>query len=193
MANIPIIGKVTVGGTTKELSDGYVNIGGVWKPIVKTYVNVNGVWMSAWKNLTTWKKYTVKQTTGAPYKTVKSALKTGDFTANDYVQGASNYSFDSSTGVYALTNSRQIEVQGLGNVYKFHMFGKTTTSGAVMYEWYTGNKTSILNYNMKYYEWTSTPSTTQSRGDYISEVSSEDETAYPSNGVHTDGYWYVKQ
>lgn len=51
MANIPIIGKVTVGGAAKDITGGYVNIGGVWKPIVKTYVNVNGVWKSAWKNL----------------------------------------------------------------------------------------------------------------------------------------------
>lgn len=192
MANIPIIGNVTIGGTAKTISGGYVNIGGVWKPIVKTYVNVNGVWKSAWKNLTTWKKYSVKQTTGAPYKTVKSAKKNGDFNATLNVYYASSYSFNSSTGVYTLSSSKSFQIQKLDSTNKYHMTSGAS-SGAVMYEWISGGKTSILNYNMNYYEWTATPSVTQSQGDYISDVSSEDESAYPDNGVHTDGYWYVKQ
>ena len=28
---------------------------------------------------------------------------------------------------------------------------------------------------------------------YVSDVTSENENAYPENGIHTDGYWYVKQ
>lgn len=31
------------------------------------------------------------------------------------------------------------------------------------------------------------------RGTYVSDVTSTDENAYPADGVHTDGYWYVKQ
>lgn len=31
------------------------------------------------------------------------------------------------------------------------------------------------------------------RGTYISDVTSTDENAYPADGVHTDGYWYIKQ
>lgn len=30
-------------------------------------------------------------------------------------------------------------------------------------------------------------------GSYITDVESSDPNAYPTNGVHTDGYWYVKQ
>lgn len=37
------------------------------------------------------------------------------------------------------------------------------------------------------------PKASYSRGDYIGEVTSESEGAYPANGRHTDGYWYVRQ
>ena len=36
-------------------------------------------------------------------------------------------------------------------------------------------------------------STTNSRGDYIGDVFSSIDNAYPTNGIHTDGYWYIKQ
>ena len=32
-----------------------------------------------------------------------------------------------------------------------------------------------------------------SRGSYIGDVESDNPSAYPTNGRHTDGYWYVKQ
>ncbi len=31
------------------------------------------------------------------------------------------------------------------------------------------------------------------QGSYITDVSSSDPNAYPINGIHSDGYWYVKQ
>lgn len=37
------------------------------------------------------------------------------------------------------------------------------------------------------------PKASYSRGDYIGEVTSESEGAYPANGRHTDGYWYIRQ
>lgn len=192
MANIPIIGNVTISGAAKDISGGYVNIGGVWKPIVKTYVNVNGVWKAAWRNLTTWKKYTVKQTTGAPYSEVKSGLITGNFSATLNVKMTSAYSFNTSTGVYTLSGGTTAQIQKLESSKKYCMLDGTS-SGNEMCEYYSGKKTSITNYQLQYYKWTASPSVNQSRGDYVSDVSSEDESAYPDNGVHTDGYWYVKQ
>ena len=32
----------------------------------------------------------------------------------------------------------------------------------------------------------------QTQGSYLGRVTSENENAYPDNGIHTDGYWYVK-
>ena len=37
------------------------------------------------------------------------------------------------------------------------------------------------------------PGKQESCGSYISDVKSTDPNAYPTNGKHTDGYWYIKQ
>lgn len=36
-------------------------------------------------------------------------------------------------------------------------------------------------------------STAEAQGTYIEDVTATDADAYPDNGKHTDGYWYVKQ
>ena len=36
-------------------------------------------------------------------------------------------------------------------------------------------------------------STIEGQGTYIEDVTATDANAYPGNGKHTDGYWYVKQ
>ena len=79
MANKPIVGNVTVGGTAKTISDGYVCIGGVWKPIVETYVNIGGVWKPAWERGYTWKQYDVviTQTFGVSISKASEELFTG--------------------------------------------------------------------------------------------------------------------
>lgn len=41
------LGKVTIGGVTKEISSGYANINGTWVEIGKPYINVDGVWVSS--------------------------------------------------------------------------------------------------------------------------------------------------
>lgn len=192
MATKPIIGYVTVGGARKEISGGYVNIGGVWKPIVKTYVNVNGVWKNAWKELYTWKKYTVKKS--STYAQSKSSLKTNsshDF--SEAVKYSSSYTFDSSTGKYTLKSPSTGDCYDLTTTNKYYMTG-TSTSGSTMDEY--SSKGFIISGigTLKYYTHSSTvTSTTETIGTYISDVTSENSSAYPTNGKHTDGYWYVKQ
>lgn len=63
---------------------------------------------------------------------------------------------------------------------------------------YRGNVTSadssaypIDGQQGDYWYDTRTSETSYSRGDYIEEVTAED-GAFPNNGRHTDGYWYVK-
>lgn len=34
--------------------------------------------------------------------------------------------------------------------------------------------------------------TSYSRGTYIEDIAGNSESAYPANGKHTDGYWYVR-
>lgn len=44
-----------------------------------------------------------------------------------------------------------------------------------------------------YYYDNRTSETIQQQGTYIEDVESSNPSAYPDNGVGTDGYWYVKQ
>jgi hypothetical protein len=203
MATKPIIGYVTVGGARKEISGGYVNIGGVWKPIVKTYVNVNGVWKNAWKELYTWKKYTVK--TKSVYKAVK-ASSTSDTTIpdSDTIYTASAYTFDTSTGIYTLTSPSSKKPTALSKGYGGSTYFMTGKTGEIMSEYVSKTSVYISSSDggvgmipaqkiTRYKHSSTVTSTTESRGTYVSDVTSESSSAYPTNGKHTDGYWYVKQ
>lgn len=193
MATTPIIGKVTVGGTSKTISGGYVNIGGVWKPIAKTYVNVNGVWENAWKDLYTWKKYRVKSE--KVYAESKASTITQEtLSKTDKVYCGKGYTFNTSTGKYTLQTTKSGTVSDLSSAtYKYFMFG-TSKTGTTMCE-VNSKSTSTVNDSvyLKYYLYTTTYSTKQVQGTYIEDVTAENASAYPTNGVHTDGYWYVKQ
>lgn len=54
---------------------------------------------------------------------------------------------------------------------------------------YWGQNSDGYNYTVN--RWTYTRTRTITKGSYIGEVVAEDGT-YPANGLHTDGYWYVK-
>lgn len=193
MANIPIIGKVTVGGTTKELSDGYVNIGGVWKPIVKTYVNVNGVWMSAWKNLTTWKKYTTKSVTEYAASTGSRHAWYND-SGSTSVYTSSSYSLDSATGKFTLPNYTKKTISQLVDLGILY-FSEDSSRNLSYIHRHSSSEYIDAEWGYRTYRWTlkATQTTKQVADTYVSDVISENESEYPSNGVHTDGYWYVKQ
>ena len=189
MANTPIIGKVTVGGTSKTISGGYVNIGGVWKPISKTYVNVNGVWKNAWENLYTWKKYNVK-TEKVYVENISTATTTTTFDKTKTTYVSNGYSFDSSTGIFRVSSTTAQTPSAVVSISPYFMFD--SNSGKTMYK-YTKKQTTTNDIKLTYYTYTSTLSERQVQGSYISDVTSENASAYPTNGKHTDGYWYVKQ
>ena len=193
MATIPIIGKVTVGGTAKNISGGYVNVGGVWKPIVKTYINVGGVWKPAWKELYTWKKYTVVENEGAPY-TEKQATSSSSRTLSNSttIYECKTYNFSSTAGFKMnspttttikdfrkSSGTQYVSLSGTNNLmYIYKIFKVLSVSSSKTITWY---------------EYSAVGTITQEMGDYIEDVTSETGSTYPDNGVHTDGYWYVKQ
>ena len=191
MATIPMIGNVTVGGAKKNVAIEYVNINGVWKAFAKTYTNINGVWKNAWKELYTWKKYTVKTVT--VYAQSKSDLNTvSKQNINTTIQYASKYTFNTSTGVYTLTSPTAGTISSLTSTKKYYITG-SSTSGTIMNEFYSLGTVAGSLATFKYYKYTSTTSEVESQGTYISDVTSKNSSAYPTNGKHTDGYWYVKQ
>lgn len=194
MSTKPIIGNVTIGGVAKTMSDGDVNVNGVWKPLYKTYTNVGGAWKDAWESLFVWKKYKCTETVTYEMKTDKNASKLS-FYSYAYVTLYKTYTYNSSDGTFTVpTASNQIatargsEIGSLRYSYPYYKDSGTEISEI----------TSSGNYYNNYYSYSRTlyyseKVTSYSQGTYIEDVTSDNETAYPENGRHTDGYWYVKQ
>lgn len=189
MANKPIIGNLTVSSTAKTLSGGSLNIGGVWKTVVESYECVNGVWKPSWKRSYTWGKYTVKNVMGYSVEfssTSKSLSMSGTIT---YTL-AKSYSTDTNgkpvlAGETTTASGRQITT-------KYGAYPYVIIDG-VLYKiisaMYAGSNIAATVYEAIV---SSTVVSTE-RGNYIGDVTAENENAYPANGIHTDGFWYVFQ
>lgn len=185
-------GRVNIGGAWKTLTKGYVNVGGIWKPIVAGYVNVNGVWKLLWKAekeiLYTWKKYSVKTTTKYTYS--EGAQTSEAQQKATALNAASSYTFNTNTGQFTLTNPTAMTFGTITTDTPYYMLDATTSNAMRKL---VSKTTSVVAATLKHIPYNVSGTSTTSQGDYISDISSPDESAYPDNGIHTDGYWYVKQ
>ena len=189
MANKPIIGNVTVSSTAKTLSSGSLNIGGVWKTVAESYECVNGVWKPAWQKIFTWKKYNVNVTNtySIAFNTTR---ETNIFGTDIYTPRtiAKSYSFDSATGTVALSGDTRSYMPSQSSMMPTSTF---TTYPYVMVN------DVLFQFDPKGYAGRDafravvTLNTSYSQGGYISDVTSDAENAYPTSGIHPDGYWYV--
>ena len=150
-----------------------------------------------WKLGYTWKKYnTVSQT---KYVEVQTSVRQESTGAKSTFYCSYDYTFDSATGKYTLNDPKRTSTSQYGNTrYSTNYVGYPcfipdgTTTSSKMY------KVTSVTYSMQGFfaigtRYESTLQTTYSRGTYISDITSTDENAYPADGVHTDGYWYIKQ
>lgn len=132
----------------------------------------------------TWAKYNAK--TVQIYTESQGAQKSMSLPST--VKNSAGYSFDSSTGKFSLkTSYTNTGADYVAGYYKSRRYIYVSSSVPVAY-------VSSATTNAIYYKpLVATASTTQVNGDFIENVNSEDANAYPNNGIHTDGYWYVKQ
>lgn len=201
---IPIVGDSTVGGIAKELNGGYCNIGSTWKDLVKSYANVNGVWLPTWKAgevSFTWKKYEVNTTTETKYRMGYFFTEATYSSSSEWTDdGMDNYesctvyktiSLDTSTGVVTLSgsigtitsrNTLKGYAKTYGTVYS-HLQYNSYSAFSIDSDGYLERKSATVQEDT---------TTTESQGSYIEDVTSSDYSAYPADGKHTDGYWYVK-
>ena len=165
---------------------------------------VNGV--EQWKRDYTWKKYssvaeenlttTFARTSISAYKAAQAAIAANISCATDYITTSTDYMKLSGT------IKSDIAASSASNDYPYIKFTDTITG--------TGESMNFLsdsiNQNLVYkyasysqseglyvYAPSNTVTTNYTQGNYITDVTSTDESAYPENGRHTDGYWYVKQ
>lgn len=187
-----ITGSVTIGGVQRELTgEGYVNINGVLRPLVKSQVNIGGVLRDLRpKEVYTWKKYNIIQVEGAPYTSTKLAdYDFEDYTSLSKVTIGNGFTFSSATGKYTLTNSTYSTVSEIDTeTYKYFWDGHKENENYVR-ECFMHLSNERVFFNI--YE--SSGTIQDAMGTYIGDVTSENASAYPDNGGHIDGYWYVKQ
>lgn len=188
MANKPIIGNVTVSSTAKTLSGGRLNIGGVWKTVVESYECINGVWKPSWKRSYTWGKYTVENVMGYSVE-FSSTSKSLSMTATSYTM-AKSYSTDTNGNPVLAGGTTTASGRQISTMYSAYPY---VIINGVLYKiisaMYTGSGTAATVYEAT----VSSYVVTVERGTYIEDVTAETENAYPANGIHTDGFWYVFQ
>ena len=132
--------------------------------------------------------------------------------ATFYIIYSLTYSFNKRTGEYQLTGtitntsvrSTGAEVTPGSNYYYFVSIGDSIDSSYTdSHHIYKGNPTvkygyhAGLGYTCNYFNasWHTyaNPTTIYEQGSYIGKVTSANTSTFPSNGQHTDGYWYVYQ
>lgn len=221
--SVPIIGSVAIGNVPKDLKGGHILVDGVLKPLVKSYANINNVWLPTFgykETVYAWKKYTTATTRidgwawGSTEYTVKGTdtSKVEVYTMNptsssmvkpQYGDGtleAMGTSAGSSTVTfYQYQNDLRSDGTENGAVYNNYIKFVNPES-----DWANGSYVPNPNYiykdgrsidynNVKVTPPVYSPSYNYSQGSYIEDVTSSDRNAYPTNGIHTDGFWYVKQ
>lgn len=108
---------------------------------------------------------------------------------NSGVSGYRSYGFSSSSGFYAqgvyISNSNGTSVVSVSSTSVTEYENSQIYAGSGNYNWYTRSRTKTATKH------TNTTSY-YTKGSYITTVVAEDGT-YPTNGRHSDGYWYVRQ
>lgn len=193
-----VLGPVNIGGALRNLTgEGYVNIGGVLRPITIGNYNIGGVLLAGGY---TWKKYnTVVTTTYVEKQGDVNVPLTLKFTSSN---GGTKYTFgktkkfSTADGTFSLTNTASYSPPNYWSNMKTYPYYLQDGKCYKMTS-YNSNATNLGNgiSGFKFYatEFYAEAVTSYSRGTYIEDVTSPDASAFPENGRHTDGYWYVKQ
>ncbi len=135
-----------------------------------------------------WGKYNTTHQNG--YKDVLGAEANTVYQSNSLQYVSMSYDFDSTTGIYTLTNAQRVTGTDLINTTMKYL--SSAVSGSEIRQ-----IISVIEYGavknalVDFYFRQAVSATIDVKGDYIGEVTANDKTAYPTDGVHTDGYWYV--
>lgn len=186
-----VLGKANIGGVLRNLTgEGYVNIGGVLRPITIGNFNIGGVLLAGEY---TWKKYAAAETITSYAKKTDENVTIIRFHYTQNVTTYRNMEFNESTGKFTLSLSNTKNASSISLSYPYYgssgsteVYKLTARKGTVG----SGSQLGYMYERIKYY---SEPVIAYSQGTYIEDVVSPDASAYPENGRHTDGYWYVKQ
>lgn len=153
----------------------------------------------------TWKKYRCVEGYAPTGKYTSTYMGDETIQGNSYTYATrlgSSYSFDKSTGKYTLGGVASGPVSWLeqGNGPYFIDINGRSTTGSDMYKYISGTlkttgytSSSTFTIEAELYRALGESVKEYTQGSYISDVTSTNSSAYPNNGRHSDGYWYVYQ
>lgn len=141
-----------------------------------------------------WKKYNTVETVVYVEKENPTDVDLG-FIATQEIWLYAGKTFNSADGSFSLSSPITVKGSTVFDKYTTHPYYSNGT-----YSCYklmsTNGKVSMPSFDVYYMigrELYREAATDYSQGTYIEDVTSDNESAYPDNGRHTDGYWYVKQ
>lgn len=137
------------------------------------------------------------------YEWERYAVILGEYTeqreswSNSSFLGATNTyywasKYTAANGTFTLTNPVSMQIQNVtANLPLYTFLSNQATSGSELF-YVTECAKGVGGTYRPSGEKLTFGYTTQSRGDYIENVISYNENAFPDDGIHTDGYWYVR-
>lgn len=213
---------VGVSGVARKVKQPFIGVSNVARKVKSGYIGVGGVARQFFTCEYKWKKYKVVTTTsyeavewrtGAEYWDIRPSGRShhkygglnniNNSTGKFISLGIKEYDYDYEEERYGDTPPRYWLVD---DAHEIHGIPEGRWKLDVVLDYQSITETDYLFYNTvnldghydpllvdygKLYK--TTKSTTNSRGDYVGDVFSSISNAYPTNGIHTDGYWYVKQ
>lgn len=209
---------VGVNNVAREVKHPYIGVNNVARKVKNGYVGVGGVARQFFIREYTWEKYNVDVVNNYGYRRLTSYLE--NVTAPPNYQGshtwntttlssASSSGFKKTgtitlpgnwanndkslvNGTYLMADSYSIKTDSDDDDYYYFTYIQPGEASYSKYAVYITDFSSG-HYKAYIYEVYVEGTTSSVKGSYVSEVKSTDENAYPVNGIHTDGYWYVKQ
>ena len=208
------------GGTSRKVKRVYLGIDGVSHNVKKGYIgDETGKARLFYSNTYVWNKYEVQQKTYYKERTFQFdyddihiyGLDPGDIKClTDGVVGDDGY-YTAVSGHFFVNNG-QI-TRGIKLMFTRYRNAQSGDGDNYVYVYALQKDTAgnpFDRYKSKYYLICDVKSaqgiisysrayeivddyTEEIAGNYIGTVTAEDENLYPSNGKHTDGYWYVLQ
>ena len=188
--------RVYIGSSnsSKRIKNMYVGVSGSSRRIIKGYIGVSGTAKQFYPAYA-WNKYTVRaaeygETLGSEQEI--SSWNPGIMIGNTGYPAAycyTSYTFNKSTGKYSFSgwdtppvNYGYTDVTG----YYYDNYALTRTYGFNMIG--SGRHSSTAYGRFM----SSTLTTTEGPGTRVGLVFSNESNTYPTNGKHTDGYWYIR-
>lgn len=165
-------------GTSRRVTKGYIGVGGSARLFYPQYK---------------WNKYSVKtattysETRGGEV-TIDRGRSTGGYTSWSCY---TSYSFNQNNGQYSYSGSTNVACRaGTSYVSSRYYNGYEVTSTYGYRREEAGGAHWVYYSELRGKQMGSTASTTEGPGTLIGTVYSTS-NIYPSNGKHTDGYWYI--